>query len=270
MAQRRLLRQYLVRVSDIPDAGRDLMYLSSAGEAVDLEDPELASLIEEQAVDDPSGVISAAAERPKEVQQRAIMLLCASDPPGFRARADEPRYCAPRYRRRHRLRPGAGRRRSDERASDPREARRTWGRPHGGCAAESPSAHRQRPASRSSPGCSPMPAFSAAPSASQQSRHSPTALRSLSDKPSGSASVPTCRPTADVLDAPIRSLPLDSCRGDDRRLRRTPLDFRPAQAPRFPRKLPISWSLSLPRRTTRSRRTGVGRRDPLANWCRSR
>lgn len=83
VAQRRLLRQYLVRVSDISDAGRDLMYLSSAGEAVDLEDPELASLIEEQAVDDPSAVISAAAKRPKEVQQRAIMLLARQILQGF-------------------------------------------------------------------------------------------------------------------------------------------------------------------------------------------
>jgi hypothetical protein len=83
VAQRRLLRQYLVRVSDIVDAGRDLMYLSSAGQAVDLEDPELASLIEEQAVDDPSAVISAAAERPEEVQQRAIMLLARQILQGF-------------------------------------------------------------------------------------------------------------------------------------------------------------------------------------------
>lgn len=83
VAQRRLLRQYLVRVSNFADAGRDLMYLSSAGEAVDLEDPELASLIEEQAVDDPSAVISAAAERPKEVRQRAIMLLARQILQGF-------------------------------------------------------------------------------------------------------------------------------------------------------------------------------------------
>ena len=59
------------------------MYLSSAGEAVDLEDPALASLIEEQAVDDPSAVISAASDRPKDVQQRAIMLLAHQILQGF-------------------------------------------------------------------------------------------------------------------------------------------------------------------------------------------
>ncbi len=83
VAQRRLLRAYLVRVSDVPDAGRDLLYLSSAGQAVDLQDPELAALIEERAIDEPAAVVSAAATRTVEVRQRAIRLLAGQILQGF-------------------------------------------------------------------------------------------------------------------------------------------------------------------------------------------
>lgn len=83
VAQRRLLHQYLVRVADVPDVGRDLLYLSSAGQAVDLGDPALATLIEEQAVDDPNEVIAAAAERTEAIRQRAVRLLAGQILQGF-------------------------------------------------------------------------------------------------------------------------------------------------------------------------------------------
>jgi KAP family P-loop domain len=61
IAQRLLLHAYLIRVQDVADPSRDLLYLSSAGEAFNLEDSELAAIIEERAVGDPAAVIEAAA-----------------------------------------------------------------------------------------------------------------------------------------------------------------------------------------------------------------
>jgi hypothetical protein len=83
VAQRGFLKAYLHRVSDVPDTSRDLLYLSSAGQAVDLGDPELAALIEGQAVDSPASVVSAASERSEEVRQRAIRLLAGQILQGF-------------------------------------------------------------------------------------------------------------------------------------------------------------------------------------------
>lgn len=84
IAQRRLLRAYLVRVQDVADPSRDLLYLSSAGQAFDLQDPELAAIIEERAVDDPTAVIAAAARKTDPAtRQGAIRLLAGQIMQGF-------------------------------------------------------------------------------------------------------------------------------------------------------------------------------------------
>ena len=73
--QRMLLRRFLVRTSQIPDASRDLLYLEPAGAAVELADQAFGRLLESEAVEDPEQVAKAAAGQPPEEVQKAIRVL---------------------------------------------------------------------------------------------------------------------------------------------------------------------------------------------------
>ena len=75
------LSRYLRRTATIRDPGRDLLYLETAGKAVDLEDAALADKIEELAPESPDDVVAAVAnhagERPKVTRMLADMVETA-------------------------------------------------------------------------------------------------------------------------------------------------------------------------------------------------
>lgn len=75
--QREDLQRYLVSrdAAGIPDPGRDLLYLESAGEPAGLPDTELGQLIEEYAANEPGRVVDALAHRTVEERVAAARLL---------------------------------------------------------------------------------------------------------------------------------------------------------------------------------------------------
>lgn len=75
--QREDLQRYLVSraAASIPDPGRDLLYLESAGEPAGLADAELGQLIDEYAANEPDRVIAALANRTPEERVAAARVL---------------------------------------------------------------------------------------------------------------------------------------------------------------------------------------------------
>jgi hypothetical protein len=75
ITQHRQLRRYLERTADIPDPGRDLLYLEPAGAVFGLEDAALGELIESYATEAPERVSSAVAEREPDEQLKVLLVL---------------------------------------------------------------------------------------------------------------------------------------------------------------------------------------------------
>jgi hypothetical protein len=75
LLQRTLLRRYLVRTNEIPDASRDLLYLEPAGAAVGLADQAFGQLLESVAVEDPKQAVEMAKAQPPEEVLKAIRVL---------------------------------------------------------------------------------------------------------------------------------------------------------------------------------------------------
>lgn len=74
--QHQQLRRYLERTADIPDPGRDLLYLEAAGAAFGLEDAALGELLEAEAPESPKRVVDEARQRSHD-QQLLVMRVLA-------------------------------------------------------------------------------------------------------------------------------------------------------------------------------------------------
>jgi len=76
-SERRHLQRYLERVgaAGVPDPGRDLLYLEPAGAAVDLDDPRLGEILEEEAPEAPDRVIEALGTESVDIRQKAARIL---------------------------------------------------------------------------------------------------------------------------------------------------------------------------------------------------
>ncbi len=74
-AQRAQLRRYLVRVQEVHDPGRDLLFLERAATTVALRNEDLGQLIEDVAVDNPEEVSEAVAREPEDERRKAVQLL---------------------------------------------------------------------------------------------------------------------------------------------------------------------------------------------------
>ncbi len=81
--QRRQLRRYLETRRDFPNPSRDLLYLESIGDVVELGDPDLADLLELQAPEQPSLVQAAVANRDQETITKVVLILASLVPQNF-------------------------------------------------------------------------------------------------------------------------------------------------------------------------------------------
>jgi hypothetical protein len=73
--QRENLRRYLQRTTNVPDPGRDLLFLEAGGAAEGLDDPALGELIEAEAVENPDRVVAVVKDRPEAERQRVVSVL---------------------------------------------------------------------------------------------------------------------------------------------------------------------------------------------------
>lgn len=73
--QREELKRYLQRTSEIPDPGRDLLFLDALGAAVGLNDPALSRVLEEVAPEEPLAAVAAISEKSTATQVIALRVL---------------------------------------------------------------------------------------------------------------------------------------------------------------------------------------------------
>jgi DNA polymerase III delta prime subunit len=73
--QHQQLRRYLERTADIPDPGRDLLYLEAAGAAFGLEDTALGELLEADAPESPKRVVEEVRKRPRTERIQVLRVL---------------------------------------------------------------------------------------------------------------------------------------------------------------------------------------------------